>query len=93
MISTKNAAHEIRCLIIESLSVHRGNRNYFMKSSDGITENTVSLKMLKYNSCKIQSYGISWSLKCNVVLGSCYAEVLTVGKRVCLEVTHGSGYG
>lgn len=81
MISTKNPAHEIRCLLIESLSVQRGNRNYFMKSSDGITENAVSLKMLKYNSCKIQSYGISWSLKCNVVLGNCSAEVTTVRKR------------
>lgn len=81
VISTKNPAHEIRCLIIESLSVQRGNRNYCMKSSDGIIENTVSFKMLKYNSCKIQSYGISWSLKYSVVLGNCYAEVITVKKK------------
>lgn len=40
--------------------------------------------MLKYNSCKIQSYGISWSLKCNVVLGNCYAEVIAIRKKVCV---------
>lgn len=81
MISTKNPAHEIRCLITESLSLQRGNRNYFMRSSDGVIENTESLKMLEYNSCKIQSYGISWSFKCDVVLGNCYAEVITVRRR------------
>lgn len=78
VISIKNPAPEIRYLIIESLSVQWWNRNYFMKNTDSIIENTVSLKILKYNSCKIQSYTISWSFKHNVVLENCYAEVITV---------------
>ena len=49
-----------------------------MKNSDSIIENTVSFKMLKCNSCKIQSYAIGWSMKCNVVLENCYTEVIAV---------------
>lgn len=77
MISIKNPAPEIRYLIIESLSVEWWNRNYFMKNSDSIAEDSLSLKLLEYNSCKIQSYAISRSFKCNVLKKS-YAGVMIV---------------
>lgn len=74
----------IRCLIIESLSMQRGNRNYFMKSSDGIIENTVSLKMLKYNSCKRQSYGISWSFFWELLCRGCSSKKMGCVWKSCM---------
>lgn len=48
-----------------------------MKNSDSITEDSLSLKLLKYNSCKIQSYAITGSFKSSDLKNS-YAEVMTV---------------